>query len=173
MSPQILVGKDMSRRSPEDLLKKFNGGDILWYIPPPPGLQRANQRFSSPRSNKAAGDQRGWGREYIPTMAQSVSFTKSSDSSSKMIRFALFSDPSFFIVAHTVVGYMVQFILNSAVYIYIFPNVWHNITKNKRNDKVKVISSTSSTYPININQPNQRLTRDTNQPVGLPGRNPI
>ena len=61
MSPQILVGKDMSRRSPEDLLKKFNGGDILWYIPPPPGLQRANQRFSSPRSNKAAGDQRGWG----------------------------------------------------------------------------------------------------------------
>jgi len=97
MSPQILVGKDMSRRSPEDLLKKFNGGDILWYIPPPPGLQQANQRFSSPRSNKAAGDQRGWGAntsQVCPmTMAQSVSFTKSSDSSSKMIRFALFLIP--------------------------------------------------------------------------------
>ena len=44
--------------------------------------------------------------------------------------------------------------------------------QNKRNNKVKVISSTSSTYLTNINQPNQRLTRDTNQPVGLPGRNP-
>ena len=72
---------------------------------------------------------------------------------------------------------MAQFIFNSAVYIYICRCIYIYISQcmaqhhqNKRNSKVKVISSTSSTYPININQPNQRLTRDTNQPLGLPGR---